>query len=150
MNPMHDWQPPQDDPSRVSSSEHVNARIDRETRGALTEIGDDPGAIRARLAELDREWHLDRALIASFAVLGSLTAWGAMRSLRREGRLGAVGALFWTQLGFLLYHSIRGWCPPVAVLRRFGYRTAREISAERVTLEKRLLILGAQPTDAQG
>lgn len=140
MNPMQDWQPPPHDDVRERSSDKVNRRIDRETRGAIAEVGDDPAAIRARLAELDREWTIDRALMANFAVVGGLTAFTTMRNLVREGRLGAIGVLFWTQIGFMLHHAIRGWCPPVPVFRRFGFRTAREIAAERCALEKRLAI----------
>lgn len=42
---------------------------------------------------------------------------------------------FGTQMGFLLVHATVGWCPPVAVLRRLGFRTAKEIAAERQALE---------------
>ena len=41
---------------------------------------------------------------------------------------GLVGA-------FLFQHALQGWCPPVPVLRRLGYRTAREIETERVALK---------------
>jgi hypothetical protein len=132
-----DWQPPAHDLIRAHTADAVNRRIDDQTRGALARL-DQPEQVTARLAELDREWHLDRALIATFGVLGTLSASKTMRSLRRTGRLGGWGALFWTQMGFLVHHAIRGWCPPVAVLRRLGFRSAQEISAERVALEKRL------------
>ncbi len=132
------WQPPVDDPTRTHTPEHVNQEIDDATRHALEAVADSPEAIHARLATLDREWHLDRALMALFSVLGSFTASRAMKKLRTEGRLGGFGLLFWTQMGFLMHHAVRGWCPPVAVLRRLGFRTAREISAERVALEKKL------------
>jgi hypothetical protein len=134
------WEPPPNDPTRERSSDAVNRRIDLQTRGALEEAGASPDAIRARLAELDREWDLDRALIATFSALGSITAANMVRNVRRTGKLGGFGLLFWTQMGFLLHHAVRGWCPPVAVLRRMGFRTAREICAERVALEKRLVI----------
>ncbi|MDQ3337340.1 MAG: hypothetical protein M4D80_19435 [Myxococcota bacterium] len=93
----------------------------------LTSIGDDPHAIRRRLWALDREWPLDRALLALFSVLGSFTA--------SKKRLRPV---FWLQMAFLFHHAIRGWCPPVSVLRRIGFRTEKEIGAERTALEKRL------------
>jgi hypothetical protein len=35
---------------------------------------------------------------------------------------------------FLLQHALQGWCPPVPILRRLGYRTAREIFEERLAL----------------
>ena len=36
--------------------------------------------------------------------------------------------------GFLLQHAVQGWCPPVPVLRRLGFRTPNEIDAERFAL----------------
>lgn len=37
--------------------------------------------------------------------------------------------------GFLLQHAVQGWCPPVALFRRLGFRTASEIEAERYALK---------------
>lgn len=137
MIQTQEYQPPVHDRVREHSSASVNQRIDRQARGAVVELAT-PEAIRARLAELDREWHLDRALMGVFSVLGALTARGSMRSLARRGHVGFWGLLFFTQLGFLAHHAVRGWCPPVAVLRRLGLRTSQEIGAERVALERKL------------
>jgi hypothetical protein len=41
---------------------------------------------------------------------------------------GLVGA-------FLLQHAIQGWCPPVPIFRRLGFRTAGEIDEERYALK---------------
>jgi len=138
MNATQPYQPPDYDPTRNRTPDHVNEKIDRAARAAISQVGDSPAEIHARLDELDREWHLDRALMAVFSVLGSVTAGVTMRSLKRRGTIGPVGYLFFTQMSFLMHHAVRGWCPPVAVLRRLGFRTAREISAERVALELRL------------
>jgi hypothetical protein len=35
----------------------------------------------------------------------------------------------------LFQHAVQGWCPPVPLLRRLGYRTSREIDIERVALK---------------
>ena len=37
--------------------------------------------------------------------------------------------------GFLLQHSIQGWCPPLPVFRRMGIRTPHEIQQERHALK---------------
>jgi hypothetical protein len=37
--------------------------------------------------------------------------------------------------GFLLQHAVQGWCPPVPVFRRWGFRTAAEIDEERYALK---------------
>src|SRR5204862_1017637 len=117
-----DWHPPQHDLIRKHSPDHVNQAIDRETQARLADVGDVPHAIRQRLWRLDREWHLDRALLAVFSVVGGITAHGAFAAVRRGHKLSGWRLLFWTQMGFLMHHAIRGWCPPVSVLRRLGVR----------------------------
>ena len=37
--------------------------------------------------------------------------------------------------GFLLQHAVQGWCPPLPILRRMGFRTASEIDYERYALK---------------
>ena len=137
-----EWHPPVRDPIRDRTSNESNDRIDRMTLGALDDIPASPAAIRLRLQELDREWTVDRALMLNFAVAGAAAGALALRSLRRSGRLGLGGLLLRAQLGFLAYHAIRRWCPPLPFLRRLGFRSDQEISAERVALSKRLLLLG--------
>ena len=92
-------------------------------------------AVVQRLAELDREWDIDRVLMANFAIVGG-TAYGVGLSRfarrpwfgrRRTGWLYFFGA----QLGFMLLHATVGWCPPVVVWRRMGVRTKSEIEVER-------------------
>ena len=38
-------------------------------------------------------------------------------------------------LGFLFQHAVSGWCPPVPVLRRLGFRTRGEIDREKFALK---------------
>lgn len=132
------WMPPGDDGIRTRSTETTNEKIDDRTREALAHVEDSPTAIRERLAALDREWNIDRALMLNFAIAGSISSGLAMWTLYKQRRFGGWGALFATQLAFLAHHAIRRWCPPMAVLRRLGFRSDREISAERSALEERL------------
>jgi hypothetical protein len=128
---------------REHTPEVINARIDRLTRSsaeATAERGRD--AVLSRLAELDREWDVDRALMVNFAVVGGAAfALGMFRSRRsavfgrrRNGFLYLLG----TQLGFLFWHGAVGWCPPVPLFRRLGFRTQREIEIERGLLSASL------------
>ncbi|MDQ3264147.1 MAG: DUF2892 domain-containing protein [Myxococcota bacterium] len=103
----------------------IDARLEEEVRLA-TAGGEE--ALRDRLGKLDAEWDLDRALMASLAVLGAL---GFRRGKGWRYLLG-------TQISFLLLHSLVGWCPPFEVFRRLGFRSAREIEAERHELLTRL------------
>ena len=144
---MQDTLVPARDAIRARTSDAANRRIDRTTRGALDEVHDSPERIRARLEELDREWTVDRALMLNFAVLGGISSALTVRNLRRSGRIAGWGALLFTQAGFLAYHAIRRWCPPLPVLRRLGFRSDKEIAAERALLEACLAELesGAEP-----
>jgi hypothetical protein len=132
------WEPPSNDLIREHTAASSNERIDRETQGAIDSAVTSPEHIRARLAELDREWDVDRALMLNFAVIGGLSASLMVRNLLREHKLGGWGAFFITQMGFLAHHAIRRWCPPMPVFRRLGFRSSREINEERNTLERRL------------
>lgn len=85
-------------------------------------------AIEARLKELDEEWDIERALQANAATASLLgVVMGVTRSRLWWVLPTAVSA-------FLLQHATRGWCPPMAWLRRLGYRTQAEIELERDAL----------------
>jgi len=122
-------------PSTVSrvphqTAEHVNEQIRRQTEQNVAHIAaQGPGAIDRRLAELDREWDIERTLEANAAtavLIGS--ALGALVD-RRFFAFPAVVA------GFLLLHAVQGWCPPLPLFRRAGVRTASEIDYERYSLK---------------
>src|SRR5205814_10509214 len=87
-----------------------------------------PGEIPARLAELDREWDIERALQANAAAL-SLAGLALAAFVDRRFLLLPSGVA-----GFLLQHAIQGWCPPVPIMRRLGFRTPAEICEERCGL----------------
>ena len=131
---------------REHTAPTVTERIDRMTQADLdAAVAAGPDAIRDRLAKLDYEWDIDRALMVNFAVAGAASlATGLLRyqltptfSRRRKGFLYLFGA----QLGFLLLHGTVGWCPPASLLRRLGFRTQREIEAERAQLRDALALL---------
>jgi hypothetical protein len=87
------------------------------------------GQLDARLAELDAEWDIERLLeanAASLVIIG--TALGRLVNRRWYSLPTLVGV-------FLLQHAVQGWCPPVPVFRRLGFRTAREIGYERYALK---------------
>src|SRR5688500_17106170 len=125
-----EWHPPLGDRVRAHTSRKALARIDQETKLSLDRHA--RGSLLAmlrRLSQLDREWDLDRALMATFAGLGGASAALSLWESSRRGRPGPGTALLATQLAFLVHQAVRGWCPPVAVLRRLGFRTRQEIEA---------------------
>jgi hypothetical protein len=113
-----------------STAPEVNERIRQRTLENIARVrAAGPAAIRARLDALDQEWDIERAIeanAASIALVG--TALGAFVN-RRFLLLPAAVCVFLAQ------HAIQGWCPPVPILRRLGFRTEREISEERRALE---------------
>jgi hypothetical protein len=86
-------------------------------------------AITRRLKELDHEWDTERTLEANAATL-SLA--GCVLAATVDRRWIALPIAV---TGFLLQHAVQGWCPPLPVLRRMGYRTMREIDEERMALK---------------
>lgn len=121
---------PREDRVRAQTPSEINRRIDRRLEQRLRFFAvQDKETITERLAELDREWDVERALEANAASIGLL---GLV--------LGATSSRKWFVLpalvgGFLLQHAIQGWCPPLPVLRRLGVRTRLEIEQERYALK---------------
>jgi hypothetical protein len=116
----------------MHTSEHVNEEIHRQTEENIARISSQgPEAIERRLKELDREWDIERTLEtnAATAVLLGVTL-GATVDRRFFALPGVVAA-------FLLQHALQGWCPPVPVFRRLGFRTQPEIEYERFALKAR-------------
>ena len=103
--------------------------IDQQLERSLHHPAQHPEEIDARLAELEREWDIERTLEANAATisLASIT-FGLLTGRRTSLLAGAVA-------GFLLQHAVQGWCPPVSVFRRLGVRTAAEIDQERYALK---------------
>lgn len=118
--------------TRVSenTAEEINQRIRRETelRVACCAVGGRE-AIDRRLEELDREWNIERTLEANAATISLIGLGLGALSDRRFFVLPGIIA------GFLLQHAVQGWCPPVPVLRRLGFRTPSEIAEERYALK---------------
>ncbi|HEV2392191.1 MAG TPA: hypothetical protein VG146_07480 [Verrucomicrobiae bacterium] len=127
---MSDSSAPKEDRVRAQTCEALNRKLDIEMERRLRFYSyQDEQAISERIAELDREWDIERVLetnAASLALLGMLL--GATRS-RRWFLLPFIVS------GFLLQHAIQGWCPPVPILRRLGVRTRLEIEQERYALK---------------
>lgn len=122
-------------PDRVprNTAPEVNERIRRQTLANLARYRNaGPEAIARRLEELDHEWDIERAIEANAAGIALAgVALGAFAD-RRFLLLPAAVCLF------LMQHALQGWCPPVPILRRLGFRTAREIFEERLALKSLL------------
>ena len=128
---------------RAHTAPRVNAAIDDAMRDRLLVHSTCTDAqISARIDELDHEWDIERyleVLAPGFALTG--LALGVLRNRRWLFFSGGV-------LAFLMQHAIQGWCPPLAVLRRMGVRTRREIDEERYALKALRGDFSGLPPDA--
>lgn len=114
----------------LHTADSANEKIRRTAEQNVARLRNSGGqAIERRLEELDAEWDIERVLeanAASVVLLG--TCLGATVDRRFFAIPAVVGA-------FLLQHAIQGWCPPLPVFRRLGFRTAAEIARERYALK---------------
>ena len=118
------------DQVRAATKPTVQEKIDKNIREKIIHFASQPKeVITRRIYELENEWDIERVLEANAAGigLGSLL-WGLTVNKKCLAITGTV-------LGFLLLHSIQGWCPPVPLLRRLGVRTRREIDRELFALK---------------
>ena len=116
---------------RVASNtrEEINKRIRTTTRCSLAYYARYPEEIGQRLRELDQEWDIERALETGSSVL-SLVGLTMSCGYRKRWLLLPLAVQ-----AFFLQHALQGWCPPLPLLRRLGFRTRAEIDQERYALK---------------
>lgn len=114
---------------RSHTPEEINDLIDLASQESVYYYAKQSrGTIQARIDELDHEWDIERVIGLTAA---SLSLTGLLLSITGSRKWVIVPLIF---ASFLLQHAIQGWCPPVAVLRRLGVRTRREIDSEKYAL----------------
>ena len=112
-----------------NTADSHNQRIDRDTAMRVAYFEAHPEQIKRRLAELDREWDVERVVETNSSLL---TLAGLLLGVTR-GRKWLLLSL--AIQGFFLQHALQGWCPPIPLLRRLGVRTQHEIEQERYALK---------------
>jgi hypothetical protein len=113
----------------LHTADEINRRIEQQTNERVRHFAANPAGIDQRLRELDAEWDIERLLEANAATFAFT---GTMLAATVDKRWLALPALV---TAFLFQHAVQGWCPPIPVLRRMGYRTPREIETERIALK---------------
>ena len=113
----------------LNTSEEINQRIARETNRRVNFYAANPIGIEQRLRELYEKWDIERVLEANAASAAFAGMVFAATVHKRWLMLPVLVS------GFLFQHAVQGWCPPVPILRRLGYRTSREIETERIALK---------------
>ncbi len=125
---------------RNRSPKAFNREIDQKTDYMIkTTLEKGAFAIRERLLQLDKEWDIDRALDFLFA-----TTVGAQLALSVKRKKTSFAWFPLIQTAFLFLHTTYGWCPPVPVLRKLGFRTRFEIQSEREELLNALINLESE------
>jgi hypothetical protein len=113
---------------RSHTAPDVLQQIDEQTRENVRRHANaSDEAMEQRIEELEREWDIERVLELNAATLALTGVLAGLRDRR-------VLALPIVVLGFLIQHAVQGWCPPIALFRRLGIRTRREIDAEKQAL----------------
>lgn len=78
---------------------------------------------------MEREWDIERVLevnMSTIALMGiGLSAFHNRKWLILPGIV----------LAFFAQHAIQGWCPPLPLFRKLGYRTKAEIDKEKYALK---------------
>jgi hypothetical protein len=114
---------------RQHTPEAINRTIEQDIALRVETLAAQPAKIDERLRELDREWDIERAIELNASALALS---GVVLGATTDRRFLLLPALV---TGFLLQHAVQGWCPPVPILRRMGFRTAQEIEKERHALK---------------
>jgi hypothetical protein len=110
---------------RRSTSEGRNRQIDRQTDNGIARYSRaSPGESRKRIADLDREWYLERMLEVNASTL-ALTGLVLGLTVNRKWFV-----LPGNVLPFLLQHGLQGRCPPLPLLRQMGARTRGEMTVK--------------------
>ena len=112
----------------VNTACEINQRIRKRTDASVTQFASG-GAVDQRLDQLDQEWDVERTIEANASTL-MLIGLGLGAFVDRRFYLVPAAVA-----GFLLQHAIQGWCPPIPILRRLGFRTQPEIEEERYALK---------------
>jgi hypothetical protein len=120
---------PVSDRVRLNTPKKFNDRIDEAMMKRVWDYArKSPEELSARIAELDREWDLERVLETGAGAL----ALGGMALSVTKGRLWLI--LPASVLASLLQHCLTRKSPGATLLRGIGVRTRREIDAEKYAL----------------
>jgi hypothetical protein len=111
------------------TSATVANRIREETRQRTAYYAQHLDEIDQRLAELDREWDIERVLETGSSTL-TLTGLALGLGVNKKWFILSL-----VVQGFFMQHALQGWCPPLPVFRRMGVRTNEEINVERYALK---------------
>ena len=115
---------------RAHTSQRLNHKIDQGSMKRIWYYASRPKEeISARIDALDAEWDLERAVEVAYA---STTLFGIIMGALRTRRWLTLPAVM---MGCMLHHATTGSAPTVFLFRQVGFRTRREIEAEKYALK---------------
>ena len=115
---------------RDNTSSSTNIEFDREMLARIQRLSEGgPSAAGEHITRLEKEWDIERALETNASIFASAGL-----------ALGVLHSQWWLVLPaivlfFLFQHAVQGWCPPLPILRRIGFRTRKEIDQEKFALK---------------
>lgn len=128
---MKNLLPPTTKKAAFHTCNRVNQDIRNKTVSCINTYKDGGEPILSeKIEKLNHEWDTERLLENNAASVVLFSSIMGYKSKRRCWFLitGAVGF-------FLLHHALRGWCPPLPVIRKLGVRTAEEINQEKIVFK---------------
>jgi len=115
---------------RTNTPPEINQAIDTEIAAMVRFYASKTDyEIGKRIEELDKEWDIGRIMEIRASTVSLI---GIILGLKRSKIWLILPTIAST---FLLQYAVRGWCPPVSILRRFGFRTRQEIDLEKYALK---------------
>ena len=115
---------------RANTPPEINLAIDTEIAAMVRFYASKTDyEIGKRIEELDKEWDIGRIMEIRASTVSLI---GIILGLKRSKIWLILPTMAST---FLLMYAVQGWCPPVSILRRFGFRTRQEIDLEKYALK---------------
>ncbi len=115
---------------RQNTSQKINAKIDEKIVANIQLYSSrNRDEIKKRIDELSKEWDTERVLEVNMPLVALS---GLALGVWKDRRWFVFPTVV---LGFFLQHAIQGWCPPLPIFRRLGYRTKDEIAKEKFALK---------------
>lgn len=120
----------QKDRVEENTPDSINDEIEVQLRENIRNYATaDKSTLSQRIAELEKEWYVDRMLITNASSLAGIGVLLAATVHKKWLILPGV------VLTFLLQHGVQGWCPPLPLFRKLGVRSFKEIDRERFALK---------------
>jgi hypothetical protein len=115
---------------RKNTSPEVNEEIDHKLQECIEYYkGKSNTELSKRIEELEREWDIERVLETN---MSAVALSGIALSVFHNRKWIILPTIV---LGFFAQHAIQGWCPPLPLFRKLGYRTRKEIDKEKYALK---------------